>query len=257
MIDRGVKAYLLIYNPHYGSSNSLVNSMRQLADSPKFEENRTITYEYDSSIDDFMARANVTLEELNKRYGVNNTAVLWISFPQMPDEGLGGVQFLEKAMHYRSLSEVTWYMYDDARIQYSYITPEDVTTKLKLIRLEIVVKPNASYNRLDQSWINSTYSPNHLDYYDANIYDGLWVLSLSAIRANSTKPLDIMKVLPTVASEYVGATGRCTLDDTGARLGADYDIYAYFETNGIRERLVCGSYSWESKSFTWNKDLIN
>jgi ABC-type branched-subunit amino acid transport system substrate-binding protein len=128
--------------------------------------------------------------------------------------------------------------------------------KLRLISLEMVFKPNPTYDRLNRIWTNSTIFPNPLGYYDVNIYDGLWVLSLSAIKANSTKPLDIMKVLPSVASDYVGATGRCTLNDTGARAGADYDIYAYFEVEGRTRNLLCGSYRWEESRFTWDNGLL-
>ena len=70
------------------------------------------------------------------------------------------------------------------------------------------------------------------------------------------RPYEVMKVLPTVASGYIGATGMCTLDDTGARLGTDYDTYAYFEVEGRTHSLLCGSYSWEEDRFTWDNDLL-
>ena len=80
---------------------------------------------------------------------------------------------------------------------------------------------------------------------------------MSAIRTNSTEPLDIWRVLPSVASEYVGATGRCTLNEFGARVGADYRVYAYFMVDGKVKSLPCGSYSWESDRFTWDESLLS
>jgi hypothetical protein len=250
MKDRGVKAYLLIYNPEYGSSDSLVSFMRYTVKSPKFEENRTMTYSNDTPIDSFIGQADSALEEMIKIHGRNNTAVLWLSFPYLPGEE----RFLAEAANTTSLSSVNWYLYDDTSSRGTYNGPN--APKLRLISLEMAPKPNPTYERLNRIWVNSTNSSIPLDYYNANIYDGLWVLSLSAIKANSTKPLDIMKVLPSVASDYVGATGRCTLDDTGARAGVDYDIYAYFEVEGRTRSLLCGSYRWEKSRFTWDNGLL-
>jgi ABC-type branched-subunit amino acid transport system substrate-binding protein len=254
MRDRGVKAYLLIYNPNYGSSDSLVTLIQHTAKSPKFEENQTITYSYDTPINNFLSRADSALERMISIYGRSNTAVLWLSFPS--DVGPGGEQFLAEAANTTSLSSVNWYLYDDTSSRGAYNGVSEVPSKLRLISLEMVLKPNPTYDRLNRIWVNSTNSHSPLGYYDANIYDGLWILSLSAIRANSTKPLDIMKVLPSVASDYVGATGRCTLDDTGARAGADYDVYAYFEVEGRTRSLLCGSYRWGEGTFIWDNGLL-
>jgi ABC-type branched-subunit amino acid transport system substrate-binding protein len=105
-------------------------------------------------------------------------------------------------------------------------------------------------DRLNQAWVNATGFPGPIGY-TANIYDGLWILSLSAIEAESTEPLEIMKILPDVASKYVGATGRCTLDETGARAGADYGVYMYLDVDGVVQSKECGRYNWEEAGFTW------
>ncbi|MCX6655726.1 MAG: hypothetical protein NTY03_11515, partial [Candidatus Bathyarchaeota archaeon] len=227
------------------------------AKSPKFEENQTMTIGSDVPIDSFIDRADNALEEMIGVYGNSSTAILWLSFPYVG--GLGGPskeRFLAEAANTTSLSSVNWYIYDDTSSRGTYNWMPEVPSKLRLISLEMALKPNPTYERLNRIWVNSTNSPSPLGYYDANIYDGLWVLSLSAIRANSTKPLDIMKVLPSVASDYVGATGRCMLDDTGARAGADYDIYAYFEVEGRTRSLLCGGYYWEEGRFIWDNGLL-
>ena len=144
----------------------------------------------------------------------------------------------------------SWTEYSIARVS------NNVDVRLRLINVEMVLEPNPTYERLNRQWVNAIRVAGSLGYYDANIYDGLWVLSLSAIRANSTEPLDIEEVLPAVASEYVGATGRCSLDELGAREGADYNVYAYVEAGGNIKSLICGSYGWESDAFTWNQTLL-
>jgi hypothetical protein len=255
MSDRGVKAYLMIYNSNYGGTYIADYISGSTVKSPKFEENRILSYDQNTSIKNIIGRADSALEEMIGAYGRNHTAVLWCGLTQDPYGVFLGKRFLAEAVNYTSLSSVNWYLYDDMSSRGTYSgMPE--APKLRLISLEMVLKPNPTYERLNRIWGNSTNSPSPLGYYDANIYDGLWVLSLSAIKANSTEPLDIMKVLPSVASDYVGATGRCTLDDTGARAGADYDIYAYFEVEGRTRSLLCGGYRWEEGRFTWDNTLL-
>jgi hypothetical protein len=120
MKDSGVKAYLLIYNPEYGSSESLVSFMLYTVKSPKFEENRTMTYSDDILIDRFIGQADSALEEMIKIHGRNSTAVLWFSFPYL----LGGERFLAEAANTTSLSSVNWYLYDDTSSRGTYIGPD-------------------------------------------------------------------------------------------------------------------------------------
>jgi hypothetical protein len=258
MRDRGVEAYLVIENPGYGEAGNLIHEVYHKVKPLGFVSNRTVEYTYGSPVDFFMTKADTTLGEMIDSYGVNQTAVLWLGFPQPPESpGIGGEQFLEMAASYASLSRVTWYMFDYAGGRKGIARViGDVDAKLKLINLEMVLEPNPIYDRLNRAWVNETNLSGPMGYYNANIYDGLWVLSLSAIRANSTEPLDIWRVLPSVASEYVGATGRCTLNEFGARMGADYRVYAYFEVDGKVTSIPCGSYSWESDRFTWDESLL-
>jgi hypothetical protein len=257
MRDRGVKAYLLIENPGYGGAGYLINHVNHKAKPLGFVSNRTVEYTYGSPVDFFMTKADTALGEMIGSFGVNQTAVLWLGFPQPPEPpGIGGEQFLETAASYANLSMVTWYMYDHGMSQGRPMMLGNVDARLKLFNLEMVLEPNPIYDRLNGAWVNETNLLGPMGYYSANIYDGLWVLSLSAIRANSTEPLDIWRVLPSVASEYIGATGRCTLNEFGARMGADYRVYAYFEVDGKVTSLPCGSYSWESDRFTWDESLL-
>jgi hypothetical protein len=123
----------------------------------------------DVSIDSFIGRADNALEEMIKVYGNSSTAVLWLSFPYV--EGLGKERFLSEAANTTSLSSVNWYLYDDTSSRGIYNGVPDAP-KLRLISLEMVLKPNPTYKRLNRIWVNSTNSPSPLGYYDANIYDG-------------------------------------------------------------------------------------
>jgi hypothetical protein len=170
---------------------------------------------------------------------------------------------------YPNLSSVTWYSWAESIKQNAYESlGNNTAAKLRLISPVYDQKTNPTYERLNEQFKHSeeakipdfygqTSEGQELHQDNCNIYDGLWILCLSAIQANSTTPSAIKKVLPTIASNYVGATGRCTLDDTGARKGADYLFYAYFEVEGKILCLPCGSYSWEKDVFTWDEILIS
>lgn len=268
MRDRGVKAFLLMYNAQSGNAEyfaSWVNGMKSLG----FAHNQTLVYSEDTVMDPFMERAESTVAEMVGAYGSDQTAILWFDYAPLPGESEpNGDEFLAKAVSYPSLSSVTWYSWDWSVKQESYEGLDNSTAaRLRLVSPVWDPKTNPTYERLNSLFLKSEEA-NITDVYgnsfwrgelgqaNCNIYDGLWILSLSAIQANSTTPLAIKEVLPGVASNYVGATGRCTLDETGARKGADHVFYAYFEVEGRVINLPCGSYDWEKNTFTWDDKLL-
>ncbi len=86
---------------------------------------------------------------------------------------------------------------------------------------------------------------------EANIYDGIWILALSVLQADSQDIVELVNVVPSVAEEYVGVSGRCELDSFGDRQSIKYEIYGLSlrEDNSFFERY--GSYNYETESFTW------
>ncbi len=256
MSDRGVKAYLLLYPSDYGGMEYLASMISSKTGTPKFEENTTLTYSVEAPLDDVLDRGDKIIGDMIAKYGKEQTAVFWFKVPpQVYNVGAGEDPFLLAASSRSSLSSVTWYSYEDTPSPSTIENPSaDIAAKLRLISVQQAPPVGLTYERVKSIWKNSTGFD--LGYYTAVAYDGFWVLSLSVIEANSTKPMDIMRVLPSVAASYVGASGRCTLGDYGARMGADYDIRAYFEVEGRAVSLRCGSYDWENDSFTWDNILI-
>lgn len=156
-----------------------------------------------------------------------------------------------------NLSSVAWYTYEDVpREQTLEGQAGVVASKLRLFTVEQTPLHNPTYDRVNGIWRNSTKLSTDMGYSNAVAYDGFWVLALSAIEANSTDPHDIFKVFPSVAASYVGASGRCTMGDYSSRMGANYEVRAYFEVEGKVLSLRCGSYDWEEDVFTWDKGLI-
>jgi len=63
-----------------------------------------------------------------------------------------------------------------------------------------------------------------LSLENANLYDSLWLLSLTVLEANSTGQDAVSSYLPIVASGYIGLSGPCELDGFGDRVSIQYDV---------------------------------
>jgi hypothetical protein len=257
MWDRGVRAYILFYGS-YGSSENLASMIRIKTGTPHFDYNTTMSYSVDAPLDGFMERADGAVSEMIAKYGVEHTAVLWFRvnpmvYAQSPAED----PFLISVASRPSLSSVIWYTYEDEPRKPTLMGGAGVVaSKLRLFTVEQAPLHNPTYDRVNGLWKNSTKLSTDMGYSNAVAYDGFWVLALSAIEANSTDPHEIFKVFPGVAASHVGASGRCTMGDYSSRLGADYDICAYYEVEDRTLSLRCGSYDWEEDVFTWDESLI-
>jgi branched-chain amino acid transport system substrate-binding protein len=86
-------------------------------------------------------------------------------------------------------------------------------------------------------------------YYTANMIDAAWIITQAVLEtkpsfsapAFSINAVDIMEVLPDVASRYYGYSGWCQLDANGDRANANYEIWGY-ELVGINPSFV--KYGW-------------
>jgi ABC-type branched-subunit amino acid transport system substrate-binding protein len=268
MSYRGVKAVVAfsVYSNTEYNFNALIK--RQLAllgiehyasvTSPALTQDFPIL-----DVERLLDRADSAVAEAIQKYGANSTAVLFLpgdvdpAFSWSTDDPNPSIrEVVEAAAKRPSLSSVTWYGLEVSARQKAYEEmPEGVAAKLKMISSVESFTPTPIYDRVNALWLASKEAPPNaasLNTYTANIYDGLWVLSLSVIEANSTEPLPLMSVIPGVASGYVGATGRCTLDDAGDRLGADFNFYYYAVVDGVTKSVKLGSYGWEADQFTWS-----
>jgi hypothetical protein len=76
---------------------------------------------------------------------------------------------------------------------------------------------------------------------EASFRDSLWVACLSVLRTNSTDGNVLKDVVPTVASEIQGASGRIYLDLNGDRL-VDWDIFDAISASSGATWIKVGEY---------------
>jgi ABC-type branched-subunit amino acid transport system substrate-binding protein len=270
MSDRGVKAVVAFsvydnyeYNYHYLIERQLgplgIEHYAAVA-SPSITQDFPVL-----DVEKLLDRADSAVAEAIQEYGANSTAVLFLPggvdpifhWPSEDPNLIGSSirEVVEAAANRSILSSVTWYGLEASANRSAYAEmPDGAAAKLKMISSVETFTPTPTFERVNALWLASEEVPPSLPSLHAttaNIYDGLWVLSLSVVEANSTEPLPLMGVIPGVASGYVGATGRCTLDDAGDRLGADFDFYYYAEVDGVTKSVKLGSFGWEGDEFTW------
>lgn len=77
----------------------------------------------------------------------------------------------------------------------------------------------------------------------ANAYDSHWVVALSVLEAGSLDASDVAAVLPTVASNFMGASGWCDLDETGDRNPQFFTIWGYALEDGEAASVQLGEWS--------------
>ena len=87
--------------------------------------------------------------------------------------------------------------------------------------------------------------------------DAAWVISMAVIE---TKPsfvvpvdaVDIIEVLPDIASRYYGYSGWCLLDEFGDRALVNYEIWGYDIVGSDYDFFMYGWYDLQTDTVYWN-----
>jgi hypothetical protein len=219
-----------------------------------------------------LSDAKKTLEEMDEVLsgsleGVDRgkISVVYYDFPNSWSIA-GGDELLMELKDHPRLLNITWFGYSSTgNVEKCLGSVEDQVSKIRLIGIG---DPSYSlsgdiYEHVNGLWlnwgVNEPTTTDDLSFYDANIYDSLWVACLSAIQAGGTNAKVVNSVLLTVAAEYNGATGRVYLDENGDRTGLVYEIYGYFKMGHDVGGLVSvrvGYYDDSSGEVTWVEGLF-
>ncbi|MCS7145474.1 MAG: penicillin-binding protein activator [Nitrososphaerota archaeon] len=87
--------------------------------------------------------------------------------------------------------------------------------------------------------------------YTYTMYDILWIIVLSIITADKYDTTAVKAVLPSVSSQYFGASGWAILNESGDRVGGDYDVWAIEKVGDKLEWRVVGTYRASTDSVEW------
>ena len=175
-----------------------------------------------------LASLNTQVAEARAVFG-DSVAVAFFSF------GTEGAKMLAQASEIPALGAVKWYGSDGTALS-----------------REILGDPKAAQFAIQTGFFNTLFADVHTPKADVireriraaigggdvhfcamAAYDAVWLASLSAAIAGTGDIDPFKQALVTVADRYEGATGNTTLDASGDRAEAAYDVWAIQEENGL------------------------
>ena len=176
---------------------------------------------YDPNTLDYSTEANLLaeyVEEAIAKYGVDEVAVWVVAFDER-------VQLLQSAAQYDILEDVRWFAAESVA-QQSDILDDRITSEfiaeIDLTAMTILPSAGGQYDHVTESVTEEIGEINAFVY---PAYDSVWILGKAIMKADSTEPSEIKKVLPTVAAEYKdGAMSNTELNDAGDLILANYQI---------------------------------
>ena len=135
------------------------------------------------------------------------------------------VRLLQSAAQYDILKDVRWFAAEsvagradilDDRIASEFIAEIDLTA------MTILPSAGGQYEHVTE---RLTEELGEADAFTYPTYDSVWILGKAIMKADSTEPSEIKKVLPSVAAEHKdGAMSNTELNDAGDLILANYQI---------------------------------
>ena len=173
---------------------------------------------------------STTANEAVSEYGIDHVGVLILDWSEVV------TVIIDHATDYPILNNLIWFGSEGTSQSPMILdaVPEEAT-KLKI------------YSPLAQA-------SNNLTFYDAAYHDACWLYALSVVDANSADAMEVKASLPLVASEYVGVTGLCSLNEYGDRSAVNYDIWGYGKENGDVVSVKYGFYDSVLGDVIWGPE---
>jgi ABC-type branched-subunit amino acid transport system substrate-binding protein len=187
---------------------------------------RTTLVEYDINSDAFEPYLEKAADYMNDTimvYGIENVCILveplWIDDV-----------FLDVADKYPILSNITWFDY--VGLPEELVTENDLEQRLAKYGFTRLIMYPADTARADVFYqryvkdVGELPTPSRV-YDEAARYDACWLMALSVLQANSSDPIEVKAVLPSVCESYKGILGNCTLNKYGDRVSTDYRVFTW------------------------------
>lgn len=199
-----------------------------------FEERGGFAYpgvRYNPDVSDLSLEASILARDVKKaidEHGADEVAVWVVAFDER-------VQLLQSAAQYDILKDVRWFATESvagrADILEDRITSEFIA-EVDLTAMTILPSAGEQYKHVTDSL---TEELGEVDAFTYPTYDSVWILGKSIMRADSTEPSEIKKVLPSVAAEHKdGAMSNTELNDAGDLILANYQIMTVIDNEWVR-----------------------
>ena len=189
---------------------------------------------YDPNLTDFPTQASALADAVQDLVddGIpkSKIGVLAISFEEI-------VPYMEDASAYPILSEVNWFGSDGTCLLSSLLENSVARSFAATVNFTNTifapgVSPKFEHVR---DYINETLGRTP-DSYAYNTYDIVWTLALALEAVDEYNATAVKEVLPSIVSNYFGASGWFELNENGDRAFADYNLWTV--------KVVDDNYQW-------------
>ena len=192
------------------------------------------------------ALMNSTTSELNellKRYKPQEVGVVY-AFPYLNEN------HLRELGNHPELLSVTWYTTPLLDLNQTMLSKYlDTSSKIHLLSLQLPKPGNGEHLLLEKGYEESplyTVNDAPLGLKEASLYDSVKIAALSVIQSGSSEGRGLQAEIQQVAASYVGASGRMALDSNGDRVESDFDVYGYYDVNGVTQLIDVGRFDSET-----------
>jgi branched-chain amino acid transport system substrate-binding protein len=179
------------------------------------------------------------------RYGEKAVAVHLIAFEE-------AVLLLQEAAKRDILRRVRWFGSDGTALSgdvQNDATSAQFNVDTRFLHTIYAATSSDIFDRVRER-VKQVYG-READTYTYTIYDILWIIVLSILTVDKYDPAAVKNVLPTIAAQYFGASGWTLLNESGDRIGGDYDVWAIEKVGDKYEWKRVGVYKAAADSVAW------
>ena len=184
-----------------------------------------VTYTFDPENPDFSFLA----EAESYASGSANEGILLLAFQEAVD-----ILWEVSSPSYPQIYSLPWFGWESTAMRGDILEWTPVQA-VHVGLLSPLIVPDYSSKYWDMAERYEPYTEGSYPYYTANMIDAAWIITQTVLetkpsfsaQAFSINAVDVMKVLPDVASRYYGYSGWCQLDEAGDRANANYEIWGY------------------------------
>jgi len=197
----------------------------------------------------YLASMDKAAEEGIEEYGVQHVGVLLSAQTEAS-------VILSQAVDYENLMKVVWMSNENTgRDQMIIDNVGEPIHGLKLF--SSIMAPAKSWKFDDLANRYNDLTGLSAGFLTATAYDSAMTLALSVLEAQSNDASDVVKIYPTLCSNYLGTSGWCDLDEYGDRKPGVFDIWGYYKTpEDILTFTKYGEYNGIIDQVTWYYDLL-
>lgn len=176
----------------------------------------TVTYGSDAEFEDAAKALTAAIIDMDEENRLDKVAVLYVGYGEAPG-------FMNVASGHKILGDVRWFGADQNTAQPNVLDSLQATIFAEKVAFT-VVQPSVPDDILDGKLysIIGGYLEMEPSPYIVYEYDSVWLLGLSIMYARSADPVDVMDVLPDIASKYVGLIGSTELNPAGDLIDTNY-----------------------------------